>query len=129
MNVIVCGTRGVKEDPAKMWLFNKLREHNDEYGIYRLLHGDNKRSPDMWGEEWCVDNSVYYEPFPADWETFGKAAGHIRNQEMADYAEALIGPTFVFAVWDGKSRGTLSMIEKAVQKGFGVEIIPARLED
>lgn len=28
--------------------------------------------------------------FPADWDTFGKAAGAIRNRQMAQYADALI---------------------------------------
>lgn len=43
--------------------------------------------------------------FPADWHKYGKAAGPIRNTHMAEYADALI------VVWDGKSRGTLNMIE------------------
>jgi hypothetical protein len=49
-----------------------------------------------------------------DWESFGKAAGPIRNEEMADNAEALL------AIWDGSSRGTISMIELARKKGLRV---------
>ena len=48
--------------------------------------------------------------FPADWDKHGKSAGHIRNAEMADYADALI------AFWDGKSRGTKGMIDVAKKK-------------
>jgi hypothetical protein len=44
--------------------------------------------------------------FPADWNKFGKSAGHVRNQAMADYADILL------AFWDGKSTGTKSMIKK-----------------
>ena len=43
--------------------------------------------------------------FKADWDKHGKAAGPIRNREMAEYADELI------AFWDGKSRGTKNMIE------------------
>jgi hypothetical protein len=45
--------------------------------------------------------------FPANWVEHGRAAGPIRNGQMADYADALI------AVWDGKSKGTGNMINQA----------------
>ena len=45
--------------------------------------------------------------FPADWNTYGKSAGFVRNIEMAENATALI------AFWDGKSSGTKHMIETA----------------
>lgn len=41
--------------------------------------------------------------FEADWETHGKAAGPIRNKQMADYADALL------LIWDGESRGSANM--------------------
>lgn len=54
---------------------------------------------------------------PADWDGKGKAAGYIRNAEMADYADALI------AFWDDESRGTGNMIALAQDKGLKVRII------
>ncbi len=50
------------------------------------------------------------------WDIHGKSAGHIRNAEMADYADALI------AFWDGKSRGTANMIENARKRGLKIKI-------
>jgi hypothetical protein len=44
-----------------------------------------------------------YREFPADWETHGKAAGPIRNRQMAEYADALL------LIWDGHSRGSKNM--------------------
>jgi hypothetical protein len=44
-----------------------------------------------------------YTEFPADWETHGKAAGPIRNKQMAEYADALL------LIWDGESRGSASI--------------------
>jgi len=41
--------------------------------------------------------------FPADWNLHGRAAGPIRNKQMAEYADILI------LVWDGKSKGSASM--------------------
>jgi hypothetical protein len=45
--------------------------------------------------------------FPAKWDKYGKAAGPLRNREMAAYADALI------LVWDGKSRGSANMLAEA----------------
>jgi hypothetical protein len=39
----------------------------------------------------------------ADWDKHGKAAGPIRNKEMAELGDALL------LIWDGKSRGSTSM--------------------
>ena len=54
---------------------------------------------------------------PADWNRLGRAAGPIRNEEMAEVSDALI------AFWDGKSRGTKSMIEIARRKGLQVAVV------
>lgn len=54
--------------------------------------------------------------FPADWNAHGKAAGPIRNQQMAQEADVLI------AFWDGKSRGTKDMIEKATRAGLDMHV-------
>jgi hypothetical protein len=45
--------------------------------------------------------------FPAEWDKYGKAAGPIRNKKMVEAADIVI------AFWDGRSRGTRSLIEFA----------------
>ncbi len=65
------------------------------------------RGVDSLGERWAIENFKPVKEFPANWEMHGKAAGPIRNREMANYAEALI------AIFDGKSPGTKNMIELA----------------
>lgn len=74
------------------------------------------RGADISGEIWASRNLIPCERFPADWDAWGKAAGHIRNQKMADYGHALI------AVWDGKSRGTANMIAQMKRRGKPVYI-------
>lgn len=69
---------------------------------------------DTVGSWWAVIESVPITRFKPNWNTHGKAAGPIRNRQMAEYAEALI------AVWDGKSRGTKNMIEEAEERGLKV---------
>ena len=72
------------------------------------------RGADRMGEEWARLHKVPVKKFPADWDTHGKSAGHIRNAEMAEYGDVLI------AYWDGKSRGTKGMIDLATKKGLKV---------
>jgi hypothetical protein len=72
------------------------------------------RGPDQWGEEWARRNSIPVKQFPAEWRLKGRAAGILRNEDMGDYADALI------AVWDGTSRGTQHMINYARAKGLKV---------
>ena len=64
---------------------------------------------DTLGEQWAAQYGFPVRRFPADWKRHGNAAGPIRNGEMAAYAEALV------ACWDGKSRGTFNMIQRAIE--------------
>lgn len=73
------------------------------------------RGADTLGEIWAKRNNIKVAPFPANWDRDGRAAGYIRNMEMLDAgAEALV------ALWDGQSRGTKHMIEKARERGLKV---------
>lgn len=55
--------------------------------------------------------------FPAEWEKYGKSAGHKRNQKMAE-----CGAVALVAVWDGKSKGTADMIKIARAHGLSVSV-------
>ena len=76
--------------------------------------------PDTLGEIWAANNGVGLSRFPARWRTrdgeYNPRAGFQRNQQMAEYADALI------AVWDGESGGTRHMIEQARKRGLKVYI-------
>ena len=71
---------------------------------------------DALGKHWAEVRGLPWEPFFADWERHGRGAGPIRNQKMANNADALI------AVWDGKSHGTKDMIAKAKRRGLKVYV-------
>lgn len=73
---------------------------------------------DESGKLWADDNMIPVKPFPADWDQHGPAAGPIRNRVMAEYADALL------AFWDGKSRGTLSMIKEMRRVGKPYRVVP-----
>jgi hypothetical protein len=75
------------------------------------------RGADALGGKFARENDVKLYEFPADWEEYGKRAGFIRNQQMADFSDGLL------AFWDGKSRGTAHMIETMRKAGKPVHLI------
>jgi len=74
------------------------------------------RGVDTLGKQWSIANGIPVHSYPAQWATYGKSAGYIRNKQMAENADALI------AIWDGQSRGTKSMITLAQDLGLEVYI-------
>lgn len=71
-----------------------------------IVSGDAEGA-DKQGQKYAADRGYPVKLFKADWKRFKRAAGPKRNQEMAVYATHLI------AFWDGKSKGTASMINLA----------------
>lgn len=74
------------------------------------------RGVDKLAEDWAFFYGIPVKPFKPDWKKYGKYAGPKRNADMAEYADALI------AVWDGESRGTKDMINKAKEFGLKTHI-------
>lgn len=75
------------------------------------------KGADSLGERYALEHGYAVEHFPADWKKYGRAAGKMRNAQMADIANALI------AFWDGKSSGTKNMIDTAMKKKLDISII------
>ncbi len=74
------------------------------------------RGADGLGERYARERGYALKVFPAEWKKRGRAAGPIRNGQMAGYADALI------AFWDGQSSGTRDMIRKAEERGLRVQV-------
>lgn len=72
---------------------------------------------DALGERYAQERGFQLETYPADWKAHGRAAGPIRNAQMASVAHALI------AFWDGKSRGTKNMIDTAKKHNLHVAVV------
>lgn len=112
MRVIIAGTRTITDyDIVKQAIIES------GFTITEIVCGLAK-GPDILGEQYSKENNIPVTYFPADWKGFGKAAGHIRNEQMGDYT---IGGGLI-AIWDGQSRGTRHMIDYARRKGLLVYI-------
>ena len=110
MKVIVAGSRSILDKA----LVHACIE-SAGYTITELVSGVCAgESVDFLGEVWAIKNNIPIKAFPvtkADWEKYKKAAGHLRNTKMAEYAEAAI------IVWDGASPGSKDMMMKMVSFG------------
>ncbi len=62
---------------------------------------------DAIGERYAKENCLKVKKYPANWEKYGKSAGPKRNEEMAKNCD------YVLCFWEGKSKGTKSMINLA----------------
>jgi hypothetical protein len=95
------------------------------FDITEVVSGTAK-GVDKLGEFYARRKKIRVQPFPADWKNidvpgavirsnrYGKynaIAGHMRNELMGQYADALI------AVWDGISPGTRHMINYMLSLG------------
>lgn len=72
---------------------------------------------DTLAVEFAKQHGFPLHRFPANWNQYGRAAGMIRNDEMAQFADALV------VVWDGHSVGTKGMIEIARARRLKVLIM------
>lgn len=100
MKVIIAGGRDLYLTPGEIALL--LEEHYPD--ISEVVSGA-ARGMDSCGEVFANEVGIPTRRFPADWEANGKAAGPIRNHQMAIYADAAI------VIWDGKSKGSGNMIQ------------------
>lgn len=81
------------------------------------------RGADHLGERFAKSHGLDVKRFPANWDKYGNAAGPIRNEQMAKYAIADGNRGVLVAFWDGKSKGTKSMIGLAKKYGLEVHVV------
>lgn len=123
IRIIVAGTRTFSD-------YELLRNKLDDFISELKQKHPNKqiviitgaaKGADQLGSFYARSHNIPIKEFPADWTTYGKAAGPIRNKQMLDYALHEIPELIVF--WDGKSRGTKSMMNIAKSHNVQTEIV------
>lgn len=126
MKTIVAGSRSITKQEDVDYVLDRLVLEG-YIGITEVVSGVAK-GVDTLGENWAEKNGIPVKQFRANWDNvmapnavvrvnrYGKKynalAGYWRNQQMAEYADALV------AIWDGISNGTKDMIERAEKEGL-----------
>jgi hypothetical protein len=106
VRILVTGSRDwihgevIREVLTSYW--GKWFEGHDEYLV--IIHGACPSGADMIADDWARTHKAYgvlTDPYPADWNQYGRGAGPIRNQEMVHS-----GPDVVLAFIRNYSRGS-----------------------
>lgn len=99
MKTIIAGSRDLEN-------YGRLLEiiRDSGFVITEVVSGA-ARGVDMMGERYAKEHHIRLSTKPAHWLVYGKKAGFIRNQEMADYAEQLI-------CYHTNSAGSKDMVKK-----------------
>jgi len=69
------------------------------------------RGVDQWAQIYAEERGLKTLIFPADWDTHGKKAGHLRNHDIVENCDRLV------AFWNGSSPGTKHSSELARKTG------------
>jgi hypothetical protein len=85
--------------------------------ISEIISGKAKGA-DSLAARFAKNNNIPLREFEPDYDSFGKSAPFIRNQQIVDNAECMV------AFWDGSSAGTLDSIKKAIKAKLVVLVVP-----
>ena len=114
--IVIAGCRDYNNyNEAKKYIsyyLNDIRKQNNIVILSGCATG-----ADALGERYAKENGFKVEKYPANWEKYGKYAGPKRNKEMAKNCDCVI------CFWDGKSKGTKSMITLAEENKKPIRII------
>lgn len=106
MRLLVCGGRSYRDYQNVLRRIELLRPSVVIHGAYK--------GADMLADRAARALGIPVEPYPADWDRLGAAAGPVRNQRMIDEGK----PDLVLA-FQGAD-GTKDMIRRAKAAGICV---------
>lgn len=116
MKVVISGSRGFTDLGLIERVIDRLIERRDH-----VLVGDAPTGVDRMVAEYVSfrEDDVYdWDRYDADWDQYGKRAGHLRNEWMIHDGEALIA---IFAPGP-RSPGTSNAVMNARRKGIPIAI-------
>lgn len=112
MKLIIAGGRDISCGTGL--IESAIHVHNIENNLFDMIEeivSGGAQGMDASGEHFAERNKFPVKLFPADWDKHGRAAGPIRNKQMAEYADALL------LIWDGSSKGSKNMKETMLKLG------------
>ena len=93
--ICICGSRNITDINLDLFI--------DPTHVGCVVSG-GANGIDTLAEHWAKRNRIEFIAYLAQWNKFGKKAGIMRNHEMVEFCD------YVFAFWNGKSKGTLDTI-------------------
>ena len=114
MKVVIAGSRHFKGyDLLKEKCDSILKNTSD----VEVVCGMCPNGADKLAVQYAKERGYPIKEFPAEWSKHGRAAGPIRNKQMAEYADALIA-------FNSGGGGTVNMIKEASRCNLKIREIP-----
>jgi hypothetical protein len=122
VKIIVTGSRDCSDEDFIFETLSNLYEEMDAEDEFIVVHG-GARGADSIAGRWVRimqdDYRVFEEVFLANWDLYGKAAGHMRNAEMVNNGADLV---VAFPKDGAGNRGTNNCIATAMKAGIPVRV-------
>lgn len=106
MRIAVVGSRDITVTDIEKYVL----------GCDEIVSG-GARGVDACAAEYARYNGIKLTEFLPDYKRYGRAAPIVRNREIVDYADLVV------AFWNGRSKGTLSVIKYAEKVGKECRVI------
>lgn len=122
IRIIVAGSRDFNDVEYMRQKLNALIfAYKSKYSnsMIEIVSG-GANGADWLGEKYAEYYDYALTRMPADRNSFGAYAGHIRNRKMLNYAKGAI--PVLAAFWDGKSTGTKNMISISREAKIDVHV-------
>jgi hypothetical protein len=103
IRLAIVGSRTFNDYNVLKQVITKLLEENN-YKIKNIVSG-GARGADTFAEQYAKENGIVSIVYKADWDTYGKKAGFLRNVDIINNCDVCL------AFWDGESRGTKHDLE------------------
>ena len=107
MKMAVIGSRGLRVENLENYLPKNVTE---------IVSG-GARGIDTDAETFAKCNNIKMTVFLPEYDRYGRGAPIVRNKQIVDYADEVI------AFWDGKSKGTLSVIKYCEKQNKKITVI------
>ena len=121
MKVLVCGGRSYNNKDRVNFILDTFKALYP--GNLQIIQGGAKGA-DKLAFFWARENNIPTITFRADWKTYGKSAGFIRNREMLDYLKNYKDTMVV--VFPG-GNGTAHM--KEISEKAGIKVLEVDNEE
>lgn len=116
MRILVCGDRN--------WTnYDLIHKVLSNYPSTDIIVQGGARGADRMASDAALSFGMVVEEYPADWETYGKKAGPIRNQTMLNTGIDLV---LAFHNYILNSRGTKDMVSRAKKANIPYVVITER---
>ena len=118
--VIIAGSREFSDyEKLKENCDRILQEKLEDEDSHVIIVSGHARGADTLGEQYAMERCLDLDAHPADWKQYGRAAGMIRNREMANVANALIACPQVGV----ENKGTQNMVVLARKRQLDVFVV------